>query len=90
MTPLGGRNVGSEFDIFEAKKGFPDSNKHNDVEKNNQVSIAGTIEQVEKARAQLRVSFELVYRNFCYEAEKCFLDSEKVCVLKRKVAKMRF
>ena len=25
-----------------------------------------------------------------YEAKKCFPDSEKACVMKRKVAKMRF
>ncbi|VDN45555.1 unnamed protein product [Gongylonema pulchrum] len=33
---------------------FPDSNRIHDVEKNNQVSVSGTVGQVEKARQRLR------------------------------------
>ncbi|VDM29548.1 unnamed protein product [Toxocara canis] len=33
---------------------FPDSNKNHDMEKNNQVSISGSVGQVEKARKCLR------------------------------------
>ncbi|KAL3982778.1 KH domain family protein [Acanthocheilonema viteae] len=33
---------------------FPDSNRIHDVEKNNQVSVSGTVRQVEKARQRLR------------------------------------
>uniref|UniRef100_A0A1I7W0Q2 SAM domain-containing protein n=1 Tax=Loa loa TaxID=7209 RepID=A0A1I7W0Q2_LOALO len=33
---------------------FPDSNRIHDMEKNNQVSISGTVQQVEKARQRLR------------------------------------
>ncbi|VDK80045.1 unnamed protein product [Litomosoides sigmodontis] len=33
---------------------FPDSNRVHDVDKNNQVSISGTVQQVEKARQRLR------------------------------------
>uniref|UniRef100_A0A914BZQ6 SAM domain-containing protein n=1 Tax=Acrobeloides nanus TaxID=290746 RepID=A0A914BZQ6_9BILA len=51
----GGRNTQKVMAETHCHIHFPDSNKHNDVEKNNQVSIAGTIEQVEKARAQLRM-----------------------------------
>ncbi|KAH7729400.1 protein bicaudal C 1-B-like protein [Aphelenchoides avenae] len=35
---------------------FPDSNKHSEVEKNNQVSIAGSTGQVDIARQRLRLS----------------------------------
>ena len=35
---------------------FPDSNRSNHQEKSNQVSIAGDMEGVEKARARVRVS----------------------------------
>lgn len=44
---------------------FPDSNKNHDMEKNNQVSISGSVGQVEKARKCLRnlsplsISFDL-------------------------------
>ncbi|CAG9530787.1 unnamed protein product [Cercopithifilaria johnstoni] len=33
---------------------FPDSNRIHDMEKNNQVSVSGTVRQVEKARQRLR------------------------------------
>ena len=36
---------------------FPDSNRSNHQEKSNQVSIAGEMEGVERARARVRVSF---------------------------------
>jgi protein bicaudal C len=36
---------------------FPDSNRSNHQDKSNQVSIAGEIEGVERARARVRVSF---------------------------------
>lgn len=36
---------------------FPDSNRSNHQEKSNQVSIAGEIEGIERARARVRVSF---------------------------------
>lgn len=35
---------------------FPDSNRSNPMEKSNQVSIAGDLEGVERARARVRVS----------------------------------
>lgn len=35
---------------------FPDSNRTSAVEKSNQVSIAGDMERVERARARVRVS----------------------------------
>ena len=35
---------------------FPDSNRNNQEEKSNQVSIAGEIANIEKARARVRVS----------------------------------
>lgn len=37
---------------------FPDSNRNNPNEKSNQVSIAGEIDGVERARARVRVSNE--------------------------------
>lgn len=36
---------------------FPDSNRSNHQDKSNQVSIAGEMEGVERARARVRVSF---------------------------------
>lgn len=48
---------------------FPDSNRSNHQEKSNQVSIAGEIEGVERARAKVRVSFNRGYamaRTFYY------------------------
>lgn len=36
---------------------FPDSNRSNHQDKSNQVSIAGEMESVERARARVRVSF---------------------------------
>lgn len=36
---------------------FPDSNRSNHQEKSNQVSIAGEMDGVERARARVRVSF---------------------------------
>lgn len=38
---------------------FPDSNRSNHQEKSNQVSIAGEMEGVERARARVRVSREI-------------------------------
>lgn len=35
---------------------FPDSNRNNSAEKSNQVSLCGSLEGVEKARALVRVS----------------------------------
>lgn len=35
---------------------FPDSNRNNSTEKSNQVSLCGSLEGVEKARASVRVS----------------------------------
>ncbi|XP_014246795.1 protein bicaudal C homolog 1-B isoform X2 [Cimex lectularius] len=43
---------------------FPDSNRSNPVEKSNQVSIAGDVAGVEKARAKVR---ELTPLIFCFE-----------------------
>ena len=40
---------------------FPDSNRSNHQEKSNQVSIAGDMEGVEKARARVRVSILFVF-----------------------------
>lgn len=36
---------------------FPDSNRSNHQDKSNQVSIAGEMESVERARARVRVRF---------------------------------
>lgn len=38
---------------------FPDSNRSNPTEKSNQVSIAGEVAGVEKARARVRVSLQI-------------------------------
>ncbi|KAJ8714866.1 hypothetical protein PYW08_004847 [Mythimna loreyi] len=43
---------------------FPDSNRTSTVEKSNQVSIAGDMERVERARARVRALTPLV---FCFE-----------------------
>uniref|UniRef100_A0A1B6DKN9 SAM domain-containing protein n=1 Tax=Clastoptera arizonana TaxID=38151 RepID=A0A1B6DKN9_9HEMI len=40
---------------------FPDSNRNNPVEKSNQVSIAGDIQGVEKARARVRELMPLIF-----------------------------
>lgn len=36
---------------------FPDSNRNNQEEKSNQVSIAGEMANIEQARARVRVSY---------------------------------
>lgn len=51
----GGKNTQDVMKETNCHIHFPDSNKHNDVEKNNQVSIAGSITQVELARSKLRL-----------------------------------
>jgi protein bicaudal C len=51
----GGRNTQDVMRETNCHIHFPDSNKHNDIEKNNQVSIAGGIGQVERARSKLRL-----------------------------------
>lgn len=38
---------------------FPDSNRSNPTEKSNQVSIAGEIDGVEKARSRVRVNLDI-------------------------------
>lgn len=43
---------------------FPDSNRSNPMEKSNQVSIAGDMENVEKARAKVRVRKTKMFRIF--------------------------
>ncbi|KAI8439165.1 hypothetical protein MSG28_013012 [Choristoneura fumiferana] len=43
---------------------FPDSNRTSSIEKSNQVSIAGDMERVERARARVRALTPLV---FCFE-----------------------
>uniref|UniRef100_A0A1I7YW11 SAM domain-containing protein n=1 Tax=Steinernema glaseri TaxID=37863 RepID=A0A1I7YW11_9BILA len=50
----GGRNTQDIMKDTMCHIHFPDSNKHNDAEKNNQVSIAGPLNQVEEARKRLR------------------------------------
>lgn len=45
---------------------FPDSNRSNHQEKSNQVSIAGDMEGVEKARARIRVIYLFNYFLFIY------------------------
>ncbi|TMS37336.1 hypothetical protein L596_004289 [Steinernema carpocapsae] len=50
----GGRNTQDIMKDTMCHIHFPDSNKHNDAEKNNQVSIAGPLVQVEEARMRLR------------------------------------
>ncbi|KAK0397765.1 hypothetical protein QR680_002258 [Steinernema hermaphroditum] len=50
----GGRNTQDIMKDTMCHIHFPDSNKHNDAEKNNQVSIAGPLTQVEEARMRLR------------------------------------
>jgi protein bicaudal C len=50
-----GKNTQDVMQATQCHIHFPDSNKHSDVEKNDQVSIAGPTSQVEKARVRLRV-----------------------------------
>ncbi|KAI6229221.1 Protein bicaudal C-like protein 1 [Aphelenchoides besseyi] len=49
-----GKNTQDVMQATQCHIHFPDSNKHMDAEKNNQVSIAGPIAQVERARIRLR------------------------------------
>ncbi|KAI6226364.1 Protein bicaudal C-like protein 1 [Aphelenchoides fujianensis] len=49
-----GKNTQDVMQATQCHIHFPDSNKHVDAEKNNQVSIAGPIAQVERARIRLR------------------------------------
>uniref|UniRef100_A0AC35U7M9 SAM domain-containing protein n=1 Tax=Rhabditophanes sp. KR3021 TaxID=114890 RepID=A0AC35U7M9_9BILA len=50
----GGKNTQQIMQETQCHIHFPDSNKHNDIEKNDQVSIAGCQEQVDQARERLR------------------------------------
>uniref|UniRef100_A0A7E4WA31 SAM domain-containing protein n=1 Tax=Panagrellus redivivus TaxID=6233 RepID=A0A7E4WA31_PANRE len=51
----GGRNTQDVMRETNCHIHFPDSNKHNELDKNNQVSIAGGVFQVERARSKLRL-----------------------------------
>ena len=55
----GGVSIKSVMEDTGCHIHFPDSNRSNPTEKSNQVSIAGEMEGVEKARARVRVSYVL-------------------------------
>lgn len=62
----GGNNIKRIMEETSTHIHFPDSNRSNPSEKSNQVSLCGTLQGVEKARALLRlstpllISFELI------------------------------
>lgn len=62
----GGNNIKRIMEETSTHIHFPDSNRSNPSEKSNQVSLCGTLEGVEKARALVRlstpllISFELI------------------------------
>lgn len=52
----GGNNIKKIMEDTMTHIHFPDSNRSNPTEKSNQVSLCGSLEGVEKARAAVRVS----------------------------------
>lgn len=53
----GGNNIKQIMEETATHIHFPDSNRSNPTEKSNQVSLCGSLEGVEKARAKVRVSY---------------------------------
>jgi protein bicaudal C len=56
----GGQNIKRIMDETQTHIHFPDSNRSNPTEKSNQVSLCGSLEGVEKARALVRDSTPLL------------------------------
>lgn len=56
----GGNNIKRIMDETQTHIHFPDSNRSNPTEKSNQVSLCGSLEGVEKARAMVRYSTPLL------------------------------
>lgn len=56
----GGNNIKRIMDETQTHIHFPDSNRSNPTEKSNQVSLCGSLEGVEKARAMVRHSTPLL------------------------------
>lgn len=56
----GGNNIKRIMDDTQTHIHFPDSNRSNPTEKSNQVSLCGSLEGVEKARALVRLSTPLL------------------------------
>lgn len=56
----GGNNIKRIMDETQTHIHFPDSNRSNPTEKSNQVSLCGSLEGVEKARALVRESTPLL------------------------------
>lgn len=52
----GGQRIKQVMEETKCHIHFPDSNRNNEAEKSNQVSIAGEMINIEKARARVRVS----------------------------------
>lgn len=59
----GGKNIKDIMEKTMTHIHFPDSNRSSQTEKSNQVSLCGSLEGVEKARALVRVSFKKNIRN---------------------------
>ena len=57
----GGSNIKQVMQETSCHIHFPDSNRSNQSEKSNQVSIAGQCQGVEDARARIRVSLVLPF-----------------------------
>lgn len=56
----GGNNIKRIMETTSTHIHFPDSNRSNPTEKSNQVSLCGSLEGVEKARALVRISTPLL------------------------------
>lgn len=66
----GGNNIKKIMEDTMTHIHFPDSNRSSQTEKSNQVSLCGSLEGVEKARALVRVSCEQfnLYRLMFYSS----------------------
>ena len=53
----GGSSIQKVMDETKCHIHFPDSNRTNPMEKNNQVSVHGDVEHVERARGAIRVCY---------------------------------
>lgn len=69
---------------------FPDSNRSNMNEKSNQVSIAGELDSVEKARACVRVGPCLIRMCWIKPAKCVWLEKAAACIMKVSVLKPPF
>lgn len=67
----GGNNIKKIMEDTLTHIHFPDSNRSSQTEKSNQVSLCGSLEGVEKARALVRVSCPKANYTYFFDYNNC-------------------